>query len=103
MGERIDMIVVAYDISPADMLQFRDDTFSGLSLKSAVAIRMPPLSPGSIDTPAVFGLAGALSLIRQDDWLIVDADPESLSVNPTSIVMEQYRARQVAQARARKS
>ena len=28
-GERIDMIVVAYDISPADMLQFRDDTFSG--------------------------------------------------------------------------
>ncbi len=101
-GERIDMIVVAYDISPADMLQFRDDTFSGFV--SEIGGRNPhaAIVARSIDTPAVFGLAGALSLIRQDDWLIVDADAGIVIVNPTSVVLEQYRARQAAQARARK-
>ena len=101
-GERIDMIVVAYDISPADMLQFRDDTFSGFVSEIGGRNSHAAIVARSIDTPAVFGLAGALSLIRQDDWLIVDADAGIVIVNPTSVVMEQYRARQAAQARARK-
>ena len=101
-GERIDMIVVAYDISPADMLQFRDDTFSGFVSEIGGRNSHAAIVARSIDTPAVFGLAGALSLIRQDDWLIVDADAEIVIVNPTTVVMEQYRARQAAQARARK-
>lgn len=101
-GERIDMIVVAYDISPADMLQFRDDTFSGFVSEIGGRNSHAAIVARSIDTPAVFGLAGALSLIRQDDWLIVDADAGIVIVNPTSVVLEQYRARQAAQARARK-
>lgn len=101
-GERIDMIVVAYDISPADMLQFRDDTFSGFVSEIGGRNSHAAIVARSIDTPAVFGLAGALSLIRQDDWLIVDADAGIVIVNPTSVVMEQYRARQAAQAKARK-
>ncbi len=101
-SERIDMIVVAYDISPADMLQFRDDTFSGFVSEIGGRNSHAAIVARSIDTPAVFGLAGALSLIRQDDWLIVDADAGIVIVNPTSLVLEQYRARQAAQARARK-
>lgn len=100
--ERVDMIVVAYDISPADMLQFRDDTFSGFVSEIGGRNSHAAIVARSIDTPAVFGLAGALSLIRQDDWLIVDADAGIVIVNPTSLVMEQYRARQAAQAKARK-
>lgn len=101
-GERIDMIVVAYDISPADMLQFRDDTFRGFVSEIGGRNSHAAIVARSIDTPAVFGLAGALSLIRQDDWLIVDADAGIVIVNPTSVVLEQYRAKQAAQARARK-
>lgn len=100
--ERVDMIVVAYDISPADMLQFRDDTFSGFVSEIGGRNSHAAIVARSIDTPAVFGLAGALSLIRQDDWLIVDADAGIVIVNPTPLVMEQYRARQAAQAKARK-
>lgn len=81
-GERIDMIVVAYDISPADMLQFRDDTFSGFVSEIGGRNSHAAIVARSIDTPAVFGLAGALSLIRQDDWLIVDADAGIVIVNP---------------------
>ncbi len=101
-SERVDMIVVAYDISPADMLQFRDDTFSGVVSEIGGRNSHAASVARSIDTPAVFGLAGALSLIRQDDWLIVDADAGIVIVNPTPLVLEQYRARQAAQAKARK-
>ncbi len=99
---RVDMIVVAYDISPADMLQFRDDTFCGFVSEIGGRNSHAAIVARSIDTPAVFGLAGALSLIRQDDWLIVDADAGVVIVNPTPLVLEQYRARQAAQAKARK-
>lgn len=101
-SERIDMIVVAYDISPADMLQFRDDTFSGFVSEIGGRNSHAAIVARSIDTPAVFGLAGALSLIRQDDWLIVDADAGIVIVNPTAVVLEQYRARQAVQAKVRK-
>lgn len=96
------MIVVAYDISPADMLQFRDDTFCGFVSEIGGRNSHAAIVARSIDTPAVFGLAGALSLIRQDDWLIVDADAGIVIVNPTPLVLEQYRARQAAQTKARK-
>ena len=98
----VDMIVVAYDISPADMLQFRDDTFCGFVSEIGGRNSHAAIVARSIDTPAVFGLAGALSLIRQDDWLIVDADAGIVIVNPTPLVLEQYRAKQAAQAKARK-
>lgn len=101
-SERVDMIVVAYDISPADMLQFRDDTFCGFVSEIGGRNSHAAIVARSIDTPAVFGLAGALSLIRQDDWLIVDADAGIVIVNPTPLVLEQYRARQAAQTKARK-
>ena len=101
-SERANMIVVAYDISPADMLQFRDDTFSGFVSEIGGRNSHAAIVARSIDTPAVFGLAGALSLIRQDDWLIVDADAGMVIVNPTPMVLEQYRAKQAAQAKARK-
>ena len=84
------------------MLQFRDDTFSGFVSEIGGRNSHAAIVARSIDTPAVFGLAGALSLIRQDDWLIVDADAGIDIVNPTSDVLEQYRAKQTAQAKARK-
>ncbi len=101
-SERIDMIVVAYDISPADMLQFRDDSFCGFVSEIGGRNSHAAIVARSIDTPAVFGLAGALSLIRQDDWLIVDADAGIVIVNPPPLVLDQYRAKKTAQAKARK-
>lgn len=101
-GERVDMIVVAYDISPADMLQFRDNTFCGFVSEIGGRNSHAAIVARSINTPAVFGLSGALSLIRQDDWLIVDADTGIIIVNPAPSVLEQYRAKQAAQVKARR-
>lgn len=100
--ERIDMIVVAYDISPADMLHFRDRTFSGFISEVGSKNSHAAIVARSIDAPAVFGLPNALMLIEQDDWLIIDADTGVVIVNPTSLVLEQYRVRKVAREKALK-
>lgn len=99
---RVDMIVVAYDISPADMLHFRDRIFSGFISEVGSRNSHAAIVARSIDAPAVFGLPNALSLIRQDDWLIIDADTGVVIVNPTSLVLEQYRVRQAAREKALK-
>lgn len=100
--ERVDMIVVAYDISPADMLHFRNRVFSGFISEVGSRNSHAAIVARSIDAPAVFGLPNALSLIRQDDWLIIDADTGVVIVNPTSLVLEQYRVRQAAREKALK-
>lgn len=101
-GDQVDMIVVAHDISPADMIQFRDSTFSGFVSEIGGRNSHAAIVARSVDTPAVFGLSGALSLIRQDDWLIVDADAGVVIVNPTQLVLDQYRSKQSAQQKLRR-
>jgi phosphotransferase system enzyme I (PtsI) len=47
-----------------------------------------------MDIPAVVGAREASRLIRQDDWLIIDGDAGVVVINPTPIVLEEYRFRQ---------
>lgn len=100
--ERLDMIVVAYDISPADMLHFRNRIFSGFISEVGSRNSHAAIVVRSIDAPAVFGLPNALMLIKQDDWLIIDADAGVVIVNPTALVLEQYRVRMIAREKTLK-
>jgi phosphotransferase system enzyme I (PtsI) len=47
-----------------------------------------------MDIPAVVGARAASRLVRQDDGLIIDGDAGVVVVNPTPIVLEEYRFRQ---------
>jgi hypothetical protein len=47
-----------------------------------------------MDIPAVVGAREASRLVRQDDWLIIDGDAGVVVVNPSPIVLEEYRFRQ---------
>ena len=47
-----------------------------------------------MDIPAVVGAREASRLVRQDDWLIIDGDAGVVVINPTPIVLEEYRFRQ---------
>jgi phosphotransferase system enzyme I (PtsI) len=48
----------------------------------------------SMDIPAVVGAREASRLIRQDDWLVIDGDAGVVIVDPSPIVLEEYRFRQ---------
>ncbi len=96
------MIVVAHDISPADMLQFRDRSFIGFVTDVGGQNSHTAIVARSLDIPAAVGMSQASSLIEQDDWVIIDGDAGVVIANPSPLVLEQYRARQTAMQKARK-
>lgn len=96
------LIIVAHDISPADMLQFRDRSFSGFVTDLGGQNSHTAIVARSLDIPAAVGMFNASALIAQDDWVIIDGDAGVVIVDPSAQVLEQYRDRQGKQARERK-
>jgi len=96
------MIVVAHDISPADMLQFRDRSFIGFVTDVGGQNSHTAIVARSLDIPAAVGMSQASQLIEQDDWVIIDGDAGVVIANPSPLVLEQYRARQAFMLKARK-
>ena len=96
------MIVVAHDISPADMLQFKDRAFGGFVTDLGGQNSHTAIVARSLDIPAAVGMFNASALIQQDDWVIIDGDAGVVIVDPTQNVLEQYRERQVRLLRERK-
>ncbi|MDB5793841.1 MAG: ptsP [Noviherbaspirillum sp.] len=96
------MIVVAHDISPADMLQFKDRAFGGFVTDLGGQNSHTAIVARSLDIPAVVGMFNASALIEQDDWVIIDGDNGVVIVDPTPSVLEQYREQQVRLVRDRK-
>ncbi|KIF83032.1 phosphoenolpyruvate--protein phosphotransferase [Noviherbaspirillum autotrophicum] len=96
------MIVVAHDISPADMLRFKDRAFGGFVTDLGGQNSHTAIVARSLDIPAVVGMYNASMLIRQDDWVIIDGDAGVVIVDPTPAVLEQYRERQARLLRERK-
>jgi phosphotransferase system enzyme I (PtsI) len=96
------MIVVAHDISPADMLQFRDRAFSGFITDLGGQNSHTAIVARSLDIPAAVGMFNASALIAQDDWVIIDGDAGVVIVDPSPLVLDQYRERQARLQRDRK-
>ena len=96
------MIVVAKDISPADMMQFRNAVFSGFVTDEGGRNSHTAIVSSSLGIPAVVGLGNASHLIEQDDWLIIDSDAGVVIVAPSAEVISQYRMKLAVLLKARK-
>jgi phosphotransferase system enzyme I (PtsI) len=96
------MVVVAHDISPSDMLQFRDRAFAGFITDLGGQNSHTAIVARSLDIPAAVGMYNASALIAQDDWVIIDGDNGVVIVDPTPMVLNQYRERQQQLVRERK-
>jgi phosphotransferase system enzyme I (PtsI) len=101
-GSATRMILVAHDISPADMLQFKDRSFGGFVTDVGGQNSHTAIVARSLDIPAAVGMYNASALIAQDDWVIVDGDAGVVIVDPPQVVLEQYRERQARLMRERK-
>jgi phosphotransferase system enzyme I (PtsI) len=88
------LVLVAGDIAPADMLQFKGSVFKGFVTDVGGRTSHTAIVARSMDIPAVVGAREASRLVRQDDWLIIDGDAGVVVINPTPIVLEEYRFRQ---------
>ncbi len=88
------LVLVASDVAPADMLQFKRSVFTGFVTDVGGKTSHTAIVARSMDIPAVVGAREASRLIRQDDWVIIDGDDGVVLVNPPPIVLEEYRFRQ---------
>ena len=88
------LILVANDIAPADMLKFRRSVFTGFVTDVGGRNSHTAIVARSMDIPAVVGAREASRIVTQDDWIIIDGDAGVVIVNPSPIVLEEYRFRQ---------
>ncbi|MCA0244981.1 MAG: phosphoenolpyruvate--protein phosphotransferase [Proteobacteria bacterium] len=88
------LVLVANDMAPADMLQFKRSVFTGFVTDVGGTNSHTAIVARSMDIPAVVGAREASRLVRQDDWIVIDGDAGVVVVNPSPIVLEEYRFRQ---------
>lgn len=93
-GNEDPLVLIANDIAPADMLQFKGSVFTGFVTDVGGKTSHSAIVARSMDIPAVVGAREASRLIRQDDWIVIDGDAGVVVVDPSPIVLEEYRFRQ---------
>lgn len=86
----VPLILVAHDLSPADMLQFKQSVFAGFITGVGGKTSHTAIVARSLDIPAVVGARLASQLIRQDDWVIVDGEAGVAVVDPSPIILAEY-------------
>ena len=90
----VPLVLVAHDLSPADMLQFKQSVFVGFVTDVGGKTSHTAIVARSLDIPAVVGARTASQLVRQDDWVIIDGDAGVVIVNPSSIILDEYSFKQ---------
>ncbi|HLS52257.1 MAG TPA: phosphoenolpyruvate--protein phosphotransferase, partial [Burkholderiaceae bacterium] len=85
------LIVVARDISPADMLKLRDARFAGFLTDLGGPTSHTAIVARSMNVPAVVGLGSAHSLVRDGDLLLIDGLNGSVLVNPSDAAIAEFR------------
>ena len=90
----VPLVLVAHDLSPSDMLQFRQSVFKGFVTDVGGKTSHTAIVARSMGIPAVVGARTASQLVRQDDWIVIDGDAGVMLVNPSTITLDEYRFRQ---------
>jgi phosphoenolpyruvate-protein phosphotransferase (PTS system enzyme I) len=90
----VELILVAHDLSPADLIQFKPHQYAAFITDLGGATSHTSIVARSLNTPCVVGLRNARELIREDDMLILDGEQGVLIVNPDKPILAEYKLRQ---------
>jgi phosphoenolpyruvate-protein phosphotransferase (PTS system enzyme I) len=89
-------VLVAHDLSPADVIQYKDQAFSAFITDVGGVTSHTAIVARSLGIPAVVALHNARAMIRENEMLIVDGDASLVIVNPDETVLAEYRVKQNA-------
>lgn len=84
------LVLVAHDLSPADMLHFKHGVFAGFVTDVGGRTSHTAIVARSLEIPAVVGVRNASQLIQQDDLVIVDGDAGVVIVDPSPMMLAEY-------------
>ncbi|MCL2523198.1 MAG: phosphoenolpyruvate--protein phosphotransferase [Betaproteobacteria bacterium] len=86
-------VLVAHDLSPADVIAFKEHRFASFITDVGGATSHTAILARSMAIPSVGGLENARALIRNGEMLIVDGLRGIVIVDPDERVLEEYRLR----------
>jgi len=89
-----DTILVAHDLSPADVILFKQHRYSSFVTDLGGATSHTAILARSLNIPSIVALHHGRSLIRESELLIVDGSNGVVIVNPDKHVLAEYRLRQ---------
>ena len=87
-------ILVAHDLSPADVIQFKQHRFGAFLTDLGGVTSHTAIVARSLAVPAVVATHNARQLIRENELLIVDGTNHVVIVNPDKSVLAEYRLKQ---------
>lgn len=83
-------ILVAEDLSPADLSLIEGDHFRGIVLATGGVTSHASILAKSFEIPSVVAVEGLLENVRQGDSLIVDGNSGVVYINPSHEVVREY-------------
>ncbi len=87
------LIVVAHDLSPADVINFKEHRFASFITDVGGGTSHTAILARSLAIPSVVGMENARTVIRDGEQLIVNGTRGVVIVNPDQRVLEEYQLR----------
>ena len=87
-------VLVARDLSPADVILFREHPFAAFITDLGGATSHTAIVARSMNIPAIVALHHSRTLIREDELIIVDGTQGVVIVNPDRHVLAEYKLKQ---------
>jgi phosphotransferase system enzyme I (PtsI) len=87
-------ILVARDLSPADVILFREHPFAAFVTDLGGATSHTAIVARSMNIPAIVALHHSRTMIHEDELVIVDGTQGVVIVNPDRHVLAEYRLKQ---------
>ena len=87
-------ILVARDLSPADVILFREHPFAAFVTDLGGATSHTAIIARSLGIPAIVALHHSRTMVREDELIIVDGTQGVVIVNPDAQVLAEYRLKQ---------
>ncbi len=87
-------ILVARDLSPADVILFREHPFAAFVTDLGGATSHTAIVARSMNIPAIVALHSARTMIHEDELIVVDGTQGVVIVNPDRHVLAEYRLKQ---------
>ena len=85
-----DAVLVAHDLSPADLSMLEGDKFQGICLATGGVTSHASILAKSFEIPSVVAIGDLMESVHQGDMLIVDGNAGNVHVNPNSEVIREY-------------
>ena len=102
LEENGQIIIVAHDMSPTDILQFKENRFGSFITDVGGTTSHTAIIARSLNVPSIVALHQARKLIREGEKLIVDGNKGVVIVSPHEILIKEYEKKKLEISRRKK-